>query len=61
MRELEGRVEAVAGTFTAQNVASRLWSYATMGRATGVGLMRELEGPFNVQNVANGQRRWRAR
>ena len=44
MRELEGRVEAVAGTFTAQNVASRLWSYATMGRATGVGLMRELEG-----------------
>jgi hypothetical protein len=32
MRELEGRAEALAGTFTAQAVANTLWAYATMGR-----------------------------
>jgi hypothetical protein len=27
---LEGRAEALAGTFTAQDVANTLWAYATM-------------------------------
>ena len=44
MRELEGRAEALAGTFIAQDVANTLWAYATMGREPGAGLMRELEG-----------------
>jgi hypothetical protein len=30
--ELEKRVEAVTGTFNAQDVANTLWAYATMGR-----------------------------
>ena len=58
--ELEGRAEALAGTFNAQDVANTLWAYATMGRAPGAGLMRELEGraealagTFNAQDVAN--------
>ena len=58
--ELEGRAEAVAGTFKAQEVANTLWAYATMGRAPGAGMMRELEGraealagTFNAQGVAN--------
>jgi hypothetical protein len=33
-----GRVEAVAGTFNAQEVANTLWAYATMGREPGQGL-----------------------
>jgi hypothetical protein len=60
MRVLEGRAEALAGTFKAQNVANTLWAYATMGREPGAGLMRGLEGraealagTFNAQNVAN--------
>jgi len=60
MRELEGRAEALAGTFTAQAVANTMWACATMGRAPGAGLMRELEGraealagTFNAQDVAN--------
>jgi len=44
MREMEGRAEALAGTFKAQEVANTLWAYATMGLAPGVGVMRELEG-----------------
>ena len=32
---LEGRAEALAGTFNAQNVANTLWAYATMGREPG--------------------------
>jgi hypothetical protein len=58
--KLEGRAEALAGTFNAQGVANTLWSYATMGRAPGAGVMRELEGraeavagTFNVQGGAN--------
>jgi hypothetical protein len=35
--DLEGRAEAVAGTFNAQNVANTLWAYATMGRSPGRG------------------------
>ena len=60
MRELEGRAEAVAGSFQAQEVANTLWAYATIGRAPGTGVMRELEGrakaragTFNTQDVAN--------
>jgi hypothetical protein len=60
MRELEGRAEAVAGSFQAQEVANTLWAYATIGRAPGTGVMRELEGRakaragmFNTQDVAN--------
>ena len=58
--ELEGRAEALAGTFNAQNVANTLWAYATMGREPGAGVMKGLEGRaealggmFNAQNVAN--------
>jgi hypothetical protein len=60
MRELEGRAEAVAGTFNAQGVANTLWAYATMGREPGAAVMQKLErraeavaGTFNEQNVAN--------
>ena len=60
MRELEGRAEAVAGTFYAHGVANTLWAFATMGREPGAGLMRVLEGRaeavagmFNAQHVAN--------
>jgi len=60
MRGMKGRVEAIAGTLTAQDVANALWSYSTMGLEPGAGLMRELEGrtermagTFNAQNVAN--------
>jgi hypothetical protein len=60
MRELEGRAEALAGTFKAQNVANTLWAYATMRRAPGAGLMKALEGraealagTFNAQDVTN--------
>jgi hypothetical protein len=31
--KIEGRAEALAGTFKAQGVANMLWAYATMGRA----------------------------
>ena len=53
-------MEALAGTFKAQGVASTLWACATMGREPGAGLMSELEGraealagTFNAQGVAN--------
>ncbi len=58
--KLEGRAEALAGTFNAQNVANTLWAYAKMGREPRAGMMRVLEGraetlagTFNAQNVAN--------
>ncbi len=58
--ELEGRAEALAGSFKAQEVANTLWAYATMGREPGAGVMRGLEGraealagTFNAQDVAN--------
>ena len=58
--KLEGRAEALAGTFNAQGVANTLWACATMGREPGAGLMRELgaraeavAGTFNAQEVAN--------
>ena len=35
--QLEGRAEALAGTFNAQEVANTLWAYATMGREPGAG------------------------
>ncbi len=35
MRVLEGQVEAMAGSFNAQEVANTLWAYATMGREPG--------------------------
>ena len=47
--ELEGWVEALAGTCNAQAVANTLWAYATTGREPGAAAMRALE------------RRWRAR
>ena len=60
MRGLEGRGEAIAGTFNPQNVANTLWAYATLGRAPGAGLMSVLEGraeavadTLNAQGVAN--------
>ncbi len=41
MRVMEGRAEAVAGLFTAQEVANTMWAYATMGavhdKALGMG------------------------
>ena len=42
--KLEGRAEALAGTFNAQDVANTLWAYATMGREPGAGVMRGLDG-----------------
>jgi hypothetical protein len=58
--KLDGRAEALAGTFNSQDVANTLWAYATMGREPCLGVMRELEGQaealagtFNVQDVAN--------
>jgi hypothetical protein len=60
VQKLEGRAEALAGTFNAQGVANTLWAYATMGREPGAGVMRGLEGraealagTFNAQDVAN--------
>jgi len=60
MQGLEGRAEALAGTFNAQHVANTLWAYATMGREPGGGVIRGLEGraeavagTFNTQEVAN--------
>jgi len=57
---LEGQLEALAGTLTAQDVANTLWAYATMGREPGAGLMRVMEGraealagTFTAQDVAN--------
>ena len=44
MRGLEGRAEALAGTFNAQEVAIMLWAYVTMGREPWAGVMRGLEG-----------------
>jgi hypothetical protein len=41
---LEGRAEALAGTFKAQEVGKIVWAYATMGREPGVWVQRELEG-----------------
>jgi hypothetical protein len=35
LEALEGRAEAVAGTFNAQGVANTLWAYARMGREPG--------------------------
>ena len=59
-RALEGRAEALAGTFNAQDVANTLWAYATMGQEPEAGLMRALEGRaealagmFNAQGVEN--------
>ena len=43
MGVLEGRAEAVAGTFNAQAVSNTLWAYARMGREPGVGLRCSLE------------------
>jgi hypothetical protein len=58
--KLEGRAEALAGTFNAQGVANTLWAYATMGREPGAGVMQGLEGraealagTFNTQDLAN--------
>jgi hypothetical protein len=57
---LEGRAEALAGTFNEQGVANTLWAYATMGRSPGAGVMRVMEGraealagTFNEQGVVN--------
>jgi hypothetical protein len=59
MLELEGRAEAVAGTFKAQGVANTLWACERMKREPGAGMMRELEGraeavsgTFEAQEVA---------
>ena len=53
-------MEALAGTFNAQNVSNTLWAYATMRQEPGKGVMRVLEGraealagTFNAQGVVN--------
>jgi hypothetical protein len=60
MRELEGRSEALAGTFNSLDVANTLWAYETMGWEPGAGPVRVLEGrsealagTFKAQEVAN--------
>ncbi len=35
--QLEGRAEALVGTFNTQEMANTLWVYATMGREPGAG------------------------
>ena len=42
--KLEGRAEALAGTFNEQEVANTLWAYAKMGREPGVGMRKAMEG-----------------
>ena len=54
MRGLEGRAEALAGTFNAQEVAIMLWAYVTMGREPWAGLMRALEGRARTCRHAAG-------
>jgi hypothetical protein len=62
MRALEGRMEAVAGTFNSQDVANTLWSYAKMGREPGAGMMRELEGRAEaVAGTFNANEVWQTR
>jgi hypothetical protein len=60
LRVLEGRAEALAGTFIEQNMSNILWAYATMGRKPRAGVMRglagraeALAGTFTTQDVAN--------
>jgi hypothetical protein len=36
MRVLEGRAEALSGTFKTKEVANTLWAYATMGLEPGL-------------------------
>jgi len=50
---LEGRAEALAGTFNAQNVANKLWAYATMGREPG--------GRRRRWRARSTRRRWQTR
>jgi hypothetical protein len=40
---LEQQAEAPAGTFNTQEAANTLWTFATMGREPGAGMMRELQ------------------
>jgi hypothetical protein len=60
MRKLEEQAEMLAHEFNAQNVASTLWAYATLGRQPGEDLVRKLQEQaeglaheFNSQGVAN--------
>jgi hypothetical protein len=60
MRELEGRAEALAGTFNAQNVSSTLWAYATMRREPGKGVIKSAGGAGggaggHVQRTGSGK------
>ena len=50
---LEGRAEALAGTFKAQQVANTLWAYATMGREPG--------GRRRRWRARSTRRRWQTR
>jgi len=47
--ELEGRTEALAGTFKTQNVANTLWAYMRKLE----GRTQALTGTFNTQGVAS--------
>jgi len=44
MRELEGRADALAGTFIVQDVANTLWAYSKAGREPRKGLTMVLKG-----------------
>ena len=54
--KLEGRAEALAGTFNVQNVANTLWAYATMGREPGAGVMRAQTGGMRMRKTSPRQR-----
>jgi hypothetical protein len=60
LEALEGRAEAVAGTFEAQGVANALWAYARMGQEPGAGLMRKLEGRAEWR-ARSRRREWQTR
>jgi hypothetical protein len=57
---LEGRLRAVAGESTPQNIANTLWAYATLGERPGAGVVGALEGRLRAvagestpQDIAN--------
>jgi hypothetical protein len=50
MRELEGRAEALAGTFIAQDVASTLWASSKAKREPRKGLTKVLKGMMGGRN-----------
>ena len=60
MRELEGRAEALAGSFNAQGVANTLWAYATMEWEAGTAGACRRPSPCDVIKLGLTRRDQRA-